>query len=317
MTLLSGFHHTTAFSKSLAENLSFYESTLGLKLVLNTVHQENLQIRHLFYGDELASPGSLLSFFILPRAGRSYKKENYFKNIHLGIPKGSLTYWFKRLEAAEAKPNLHESNSQLYFSDPDGLAFVMEEIDDLLPLNNQVKHSSVPAKYQIIRVIGATLSISGPFEERNFLMKWLEFTDSFPEEVVKTSKQTTLYIPHLDSLSNKGNTIELLLNLPYEKGRSRVGKGFVDHLAFSVGSYEDLVTLKTRAEALNLEIEMFVDRGFFSSLYVKSPHGLRYEIATKEPGIKMLEDTRQLIIPTHMKAKEKEIIQNLGGRLDD
>lgn len=61
--MITGIHHVSAFTKSAAENRAFYTEVLGLRLVKNTVNQNNTRMRHLFYGDYRGNPGTLLTFF--------------------------------------------------------------------------------------------------------------------------------------------------------------------------------------------------------------------------------------------------------------
>lgn len=49
-------HHISLLTKDAKQNIHFYTQVLGLRLVKNSVNQENIHIRHLFYGDYLALP---------------------------------------------------------------------------------------------------------------------------------------------------------------------------------------------------------------------------------------------------------------------
>lgn len=60
--MIKGIHHVSALTKSFSENHHFYSEILGLRLVKNTVNQDNIHMRHLFYGDYIGSPGTLLTF---------------------------------------------------------------------------------------------------------------------------------------------------------------------------------------------------------------------------------------------------------------
>lgn len=54
--MIKGIHHVSALTKSFSENHHFYSDILGLRLVKNTVNQDNIHMRHLFYGDYTGSP---------------------------------------------------------------------------------------------------------------------------------------------------------------------------------------------------------------------------------------------------------------------
>ena len=66
----SGIHHITAIASDPQRNLDFYAGALGLRLVKRTVNFDAPEVYHLYYGDELGRPGTILTFFPYPGAGR-------------------------------------------------------------------------------------------------------------------------------------------------------------------------------------------------------------------------------------------------------
>ena len=48
---LTGIHHITAVASSAAENLAFYKTTLGLRLVKKTVNFDDPHAYPLYFGD--------------------------------------------------------------------------------------------------------------------------------------------------------------------------------------------------------------------------------------------------------------------------
>ena len=58
-----GIHHVTAIAREPQRNLDFYAGTLGMRLVKLTINYDDPGTYHLYYGDELGRPGSLLTFF--------------------------------------------------------------------------------------------------------------------------------------------------------------------------------------------------------------------------------------------------------------
>ncbi|EGF48834.1 glyoxalase family protein, partial [Lacticaseibacillus rhamnosus MTCC 5462] len=78
----------------------FYTDVLGLRLVKNTVNQENIHVRHLFFGDYQGTPGSVVTFFAIDRLGHRYDGPNQLGGIDLAIPTESLAFWHERLQQA-------------------------------------------------------------------------------------------------------------------------------------------------------------------------------------------------------------------------
>src|SRR3982751_3870667 len=70
---LEGLHHVTAITGDARRNVDFYTRVLGLRMVAKTVNQDDPSVYHLFYADELGSPGADLTFFEYPgaRSGRA------------------------------------------------------------------------------------------------------------------------------------------------------------------------------------------------------------------------------------------------------
>ena len=63
-----GIHHVTAITSDAQRNLDFYANNLGLRFVKLTVNQDDPTSYHLYYGDELGRPGTILTFFHWPDA---------------------------------------------------------------------------------------------------------------------------------------------------------------------------------------------------------------------------------------------------------
>ena len=59
-----GIHPVTAVTGNVQKNIDFYANILGLRLVKLTVNQDDPTSYHIYYGDELGRPGTLLTFFI-------------------------------------------------------------------------------------------------------------------------------------------------------------------------------------------------------------------------------------------------------------
>lgn len=59
---LKGLHHVTAVTGNPSQNVAFYTQVLGLRLVKKTVNQDDLSAYHLFFGDEVGSAGTEMTF---------------------------------------------------------------------------------------------------------------------------------------------------------------------------------------------------------------------------------------------------------------
>ena len=73
-----GIHHLTAITARAAQNLTFYTDVLGLRLVKKTVNQDDVRAYHLFYADNVGSPGTDLTFFRLARRQRTARQQQHY-----------------------------------------------------------------------------------------------------------------------------------------------------------------------------------------------------------------------------------------------
>lgn len=60
---LLGLHHITAIASDPKIHRNFYTRVLGLRFVKKSVNQDDPGTYHLYYGDNLGSPGTALTFF--------------------------------------------------------------------------------------------------------------------------------------------------------------------------------------------------------------------------------------------------------------
>lgn len=65
MTLqTAGIHHITAFVGDAQRNVDFYAGILGLRLVKKTINFDAPEVYHLYFGNEVGAPGTIITFFL-------------------------------------------------------------------------------------------------------------------------------------------------------------------------------------------------------------------------------------------------------------
>src|SRR6201986_2755502 len=92
-----GLHHVTAIASDPQRNLDFYTEVLGLRFVKRTVNFDDPGTYHFYFGDDLGSPGTILTFFPWPDASRGRTGVGETSSTAFLVPKGSLLYWQQRL----------------------------------------------------------------------------------------------------------------------------------------------------------------------------------------------------------------------------
>jgi glyoxylase I family protein len=63
---IAGLHHITLLCADVERSLGFYRNVLGMRLVKQTVNEDDRGARHLFFGDEEGRPGTLVTCLEYP-----------------------------------------------------------------------------------------------------------------------------------------------------------------------------------------------------------------------------------------------------------
>ncbi|HYP08438.1 MAG TPA: VOC family protein, partial [Bryobacteraceae bacterium] len=119
-----GIHHITAIAGDPQANLDFYSGVLGLRLVKLTVNFDDPGTYHLYYGDGVGSPGTILTFFPWPKAPRGRHGTGQVTETSFAIPIGSIAYWQERLtqhNVSYVGPFARFGDEVISFADPDGM----------------------------------------------------------------------------------------------------------------------------------------------------------------------------------------------------
>src|SRR5580765_2095448 len=124
MNDIYGIHHVTAIASDPQRTVDFYSSVLGLRLVKLTVNFDDPTTYHLYFGDELGRPGSLLTFFPFPGARSGRQGVGQVTATGFAIPPRAIDFWLSRLAErgvpfTEPRPRFEEQVIAL--ADPDGL----------------------------------------------------------------------------------------------------------------------------------------------------------------------------------------------------
>jgi len=83
---LDRLHHVTCVCADAQRTLEFYRDRLGFSLVKKTVNFDDPHSYHLYFGDDIGSPGTLLTFFEWPRADVGRLGRGTFESIGIETP---------------------------------------------------------------------------------------------------------------------------------------------------------------------------------------------------------------------------------------
>jgi glyoxalase family protein len=301
-----GIHHITAIAGDAKRNFNFYSNILGLRFIKKTVNFDDPGTYHFYFGDEIGSAGTILTFFpwgdAIPQGRRG---SGMATEIGYSVPKGSLEKWVARFEKYNViynKPAEKFGQRYLTFLDPDGLKLELYEVetDDRKPWETDEVKADIATRgfHNVTITLNDIKGTAGVL------------TDIFGYKL--TGQESNRYRYATDTVN--AAAIVDLVELKDEK-RGHVANGTVHHVAFRVKNDEILMHFREKVAAAGLQITPQIDRNYFHSLYFREPGGVLFEIATDNPGFTVdekLEDLgKGLKLPAQYESRREEIEAHL------
>ncbi|MDQ8012877.1 MAG: ring-cleaving dioxygenase [Flavobacterium nitrogenifigens] len=281
-----GLHHITAIAGDAKRNFDFYSKVLGLRFIKKTVNFDDPGTYHFYFGDEVGSAGTILTFFPWGEGIQQGRKgSGMATEIGYSVPKGSLDFWQKRFEKYNViynKPAEKFGEKYLTFLDPDGLK--LELIESKTDDNRKAwETDEVKADVATKGFHNITLTLNSIKATAAIL------TDIFGYKLI--DQDVNRYRYATDAVENAA--IVDLVELPEEK-RGLNANGTIHHVAFRVPNDEILMKFREKIEDYGLSITPQIDRQYFHSLYFREPGGVLFEIATDNPGFTVDESLEEL-----------------------
>ena len=276
---LPGLHHVTAITSDAQANLDFYTGVLGLRFVKLTVNFDDPGAYHLYYGDGLGSPGTILTFFAWPSSGRGSIGVGEATATAFAVPAAALDDWHTRLTAHDVAVNdMGERFGEpvLRFADPDGIS--LELIGTTDDSRSGWSGGGVPEAQAIRGFHGVAISLRETDATDALLRVPLGFAP-IGEMTEPTGERRTRY---LASEGAPANVLDVLHTpaLPY----GQMGAGTVHHIAWRTSDDATQGEWLRTLTAARLRVTPVQDRQYFRSIYFREPGGVLFEIATDTPG---------------------------------
>ncbi|WP_026728862.1 ring-cleaving dioxygenase [Flavobacterium denitrificans] len=281
-----GLHHITAIAGDAKRNFNFYSNILGLRFIKKTVNFDDPGTYHFYFGDEVGSAGTILTFFPWGEGIQQGRKgSGMATEIGYSVPKGSLEFWQKRFDQYNViynKPAEKFGEKYLTFLDPDGLK--LELIESKTEDNRKAwETDEVKADVATKGFHNITLTLN------NIKPTAAILTEIFGYKLI--DQDVNRYRYATDAVENAA--IVDLVELADEK-RGLNANGTVHHVAFRVANDEILMHFREKIADYGLQITPQIDRQYFHSLYFREPGGVLFEIATDNPGFTVDESLEEL-----------------------
>ena len=310
MATIQGIHHVSAIASDPQRNLDFYGGLLGLRLVKRTVNFDDPHSYHLYYGDEVGTPGGIMTFFPWPGARRGRQGAGQVAVVSFAILPVAIGFWVERLlrhgvnYAGPTKRATGDSSTAheqvIAFKDHDGL---------MIELVASPEAESRPA-WDGAPGIARENAIHG-FHQ---VTLWVERGDPTERVLVDTLGFREL---HEESGTRRyaagdggpGALVDVRSVGGFPRGTG--GAGIVHHVAWNVGDDAAELALRERIVAAGMQPTPVIDRMYFHSVYFREPGGVLYELATAQPGFAIDEPVERLgerlMLPPQYESQRAEI----------
>ena len=303
---ISGIHHITAIASSAADNLSFYEEFLGLRLVKQTVNFDDPYTYHLYYGDAQGSPGTILTFFPWENLPQGQPGAGMVSAVAFSILRDSYDFWLQKISAAGIPLFTEErfGDPVIRFSDPHGLPLELIGISSG-PSTSHWNDGPIGQRNAIRGFHSSTTTLNRIDEKKRLLVDTLGMTIHAQED--------NRYRFMLADREAPGHFYDVLVDPDAPAGRP--GGGTVHHIAFRTEDDVSQSSWQARLRQAGYGATDVRDRNYFRSIYFHSPGGVLFEIATDPPGFTVDQAVEELgsslMLPTQYEPLRSEIEKQL------
>jgi glyoxalase family protein len=280
---IRGLHHVTAMAADARLNNRFFTDTLGLRRVKKTVNFDAPDVYHLYYADEMGTPGSVMTYFPFPHIAKGRRGVGEVGTTVFSVPEGTLDYWEGRLaERGVAGLSREEKfgEKRLRFAGPDGDGLTL--VEDRDDVRAPWVKGGVPGDEAIrgFHSVSLRLRDGGATEE---LLKFMGYA-----EVDRSGNTRRLAVKN-----GNGADVVDIETLP-GADFAGLGAGSVHHVAFAVESRERQLEVRKALVDTGYQVTPVIDRDYFWAIYFRTPGGVLFEVSTNEPGFDRDEDTAHL-----------------------
>ena len=304
ITQIQGLHHVTSLASSARENNAFFTNVLGLRRVKKTVNFDAPDVYHLYYGDEEGSPGTVMTYFPFPNAGRGTLGTGEVGRTSFSIPKGTAKAWQDRLATFDIKSDtdLRFGETRVLFQGPDGEHFALIEVenDSRTPWTGNGVGEEIAIRG--FHSADMRLKDGGASAE---LLKFMGY-----EQLDAKDNVTRFHVPG----GNDANIIDIETLPGASFGQQ--GAGSVHHIAFAVENRARQLEVREALLDTGYQVTPVIDRDYFWAIYFRTPGGVLFEVATNEPGFNADEDTAHLGEALKLPSQHEHLRQALEQHLE-
>ena len=311
MKNLLGIHHVTAITSDAKKIYEFYTQILGMRLVKKNVNQDDIKTYHLFFADDLGSPGTDMTFFDFKDIPAKQEGNNEIARTGFRVKDdAALDYWLKRFKHYNIKHSAIQSRfnrKYIEFEDFDQQKYALYSDENILGIagGKPWQWGPVPNEYAIIGLGPVSLRVHDVNQMHQVLTQIMKF------EHKDSDGKYLLY-----ETGQGGNGASIIVEWSQNRVLAQQGYGAVHHVAFRVEDTEHLLDWKDYFDKLKLNNSGYVDRHYFESVYIRLYPNILFELATDGPGFIDDQETYEtlgqtLTLPPHLRQHKDFVYETL------
>lgn len=314
---IAGGHHITLSVGGAQEDWDFHTRTLGLRPIKKTMLYDGEEpVYHLYYSNADMDAGAILTTFPMRQQGKMGRRgSNQIKEIGLSVDAGSIDFWADRLSehGVDAEHGEAFGTKRLTFSHPSGIPYTLVGTTGD-PRRGWEAHG-VPAEHGIKGSYAPIVSVIDTDEMTLYLT-----TGMGAEQVDEDGEKLAFELPG----SGVARRVELVPEPDVRPGTWHFAEGTPHHWAWDVSTEERQYGIKGWLEGLGFtDVTEQKDRGYFLSMYNRTPGGALFEYAFTPEDRGFLVDepedqlATQVIIPppfAHLAEEMKAYLEPIEDR---
>lgn len=291
MKSVLGIHHVTAIASDPQRNLDFYVGILGLRFVKRTVNFDDPQTYHFYFGDDVGTPGTILTFFPWPGARSGRQGTGQVAVTSFAVLPGAMGFWVERL----VRHGIRFVGPVKRAQDGAGAEHVIEFKDHDGLMLEIVGHDGAEARSAWGHAPG--ISIEHAIHGFHAVTIWADTGTATERVLVDTlgfrsvrEQEGTRRFASGDG--GPGTLVDVRSVGGFPRGTG--GAGTVHHVAWRVANDQMQLDVRDQVAAAILHPTRVIDRDYFHSVYFREPGGVLFELATDSPGFAIDEPVERL-----------------------
>lgn len=311
MKELNCLHHITLCTGDAQEDYDFHTRTLGMRSVKKTLlYDGKVPIYHFYYANADGAPSAIVTSFPMRHTGRMGRRGgNQIKTLMLAVPRGAASYWLERLAAHGIAATLTErlGERRIAFTHPCGIPYELVEVDD--DPRRGWDQAGVPLDAAIHGLHGIEVTVRDA-----------DVMDDFVREAWSCERGVDegATVRYAMGAGASGSLIDVTAEPDLHQGTWTFAEGTVHHCAFDIANLDLQRDYKAYVEGLGYtDVSDVKDRGYFDSIYVRTPGGALFEATVSKPaGWAVDEDPahigEELMISPQFEQDREEILEIIG-----